>query len=117
MPNLVGLGFSTARARLKDMNLPLYAIVPQPAQSPATINADGTTTPAHAPAMPTTPAGPIASQSPTAGARVTAADNPHVTMTRGYYAAPAPSTADTSTSPAPTPPVPIVRTPPTAKPQ
>lgn len=88
MPNLVGLTFSTARARLKEMNLPLYAIVPQPVVA---ASADGTAAPA--PVMPATPAGPIASQSPVAGSRVTAADNPHVTMTKGYYAAPAAAAA------------------------
>ncbi len=115
MPNLVGLSFTTARARMKDLNLSLYAIVPQSAQpaAPATTpNADGTTTPA-APPAPTTPSGPIAAQSPIAGTRVTAADNPHVTMTRGYSApAPAPSQpAAVLAQPAPGA-APIVRVPP-----
>lgn len=91
MPNLVGLTFSTARARMKEMNLPLYAIVPQPAVS---ASEEGTV----APSAPLTPAGPIATQAPVAGSRVTVADNPHVTMTRGYYAAPA---ATPAVSPAP----------------
>lgn len=85
MPNLVGVTFSTARARMKEMNLPLYAIVPQPAV--AAVNEDSV----GVPAAPLVPSGPIASQVPVAGSRVTATDNPHVLMTRGYAAAPVPS--------------------------
>ncbi|WP_419804526.1 PASTA domain-containing protein [Terriglobus sp.] len=118
MPNLVGLSFSTARARMKEMNLPLWAIVPQsapPVTSDGAIVGD-----AAAPPAPTVIAGPIASQVPIAGARVTATDNPHVTMTRGY-SAPAPAAPATTTPPAPTtlppatvaqPAAPIVRVPP-----
>jgi beta-lactam-binding protein with PASTA domain len=118
MPNLVGLSYTTAKGRMKEMNLPLYAIVPQAAApvAAATVNADGTTTEA-VPAAPAAPSGPIASQSPQAGARVTAADNPHVTMARAAYVAPALTTAPAASTPAATPPAaaPIVRVPP-AKP-
>ncbi len=114
MPNLVGLSFPTARARMKELNLGLYAIVPQ-AAAPAQ--------PADGVPAPLTPTGPVVSQSPAAGARVTAGDNPHVTMPRGTYAAPiaAPTTAQPGTTPsiaapAPAPTVksaaPIVRIPP-----
>lgn len=120
MPNLVGLSFSTARARMKEMNLPLWAIVPQSAPAPSPDSGVVGDTPA-APPAPTVIAGPIASQVPIAGARVTAGDNPHVTMTRGY-SAPAPATpspaAPTATPTAPAakpttqPAAPIVRAPP-----
>ena len=116
MPNLVGLSFSTARARMKEMNLSLWAIVPQsaaPSPSPdAGVVGDA---PAAAPA-PTVIAGPIASQVPVAGARVTAADNPHVTMTRGY-SAPSPAAASPATpiSPATQSAAPIVRATPPAR--
>ena len=97
MPNLVGLSFSVARARMKEMNLPLWAIVPQSAAPVASASADGAVVgdaPAAAPA-PVVIAGPIASQVPVAGARVSAGDNPHVTMTKGY-SAPAPVAAPVS---------------------
>lgn len=113
MPNLVGLTFSTARARMKEMNLSLWAIVPQiaaPTPSPDS-GVVGDMPPPAAPVI----AGPIASQVPVAGARVTAGDNPHVTMTKGY-AAPAPAAVTpappASGTPATTPsPAPIVRQP------
>ncbi len=113
MPSLVGLSFATARARMKEMNLPLWAIVPQSAPAPA---ADGASTD-DAPPAPVVIAGPVAAQVPVAGARVTAADNPHVTMTRGY-SAPAPAApvsapaAGTPATPVTQPAAPIVRVPP-----
>ncbi len=113
MPNLVGLSYSAAKARMKDINLPLYAIVPQAAApAAAPVNPDGTT--GEAPPVPTAIGGPIASQSPQAGARVTAADNPHVVMAHAVYAAPAVTTTPAVGPPASTPPAaaPIVRMPP-----
>ena len=108
MPNLVGLSFSTARARMKEMNLSLWAIVPQSAPAASADGADA----GDAPPAPTVIAGPIASQVPVAGARVTAGDNPHVTMTRGY-SAPAPAAADSPPgTPGAPPAAPIVRIPP-----
>ena len=114
MPNLVGLSFSTARARMKEMNLSLWAIVPQSAPAPSDSGEDADTPPA-----PTVIAGPIASQVPVAGARVTAGDNPHVTMTRGYSApavtapaTPAEPGAGTPSAPVTQPAAPIVRLPP-----
>ncbi len=93
MPNLVGLNYTTAKARMKEMSLPLYAITPQAAAPvEAAVAADGTV-PAEAPPVPAAPSGPIAAQSPAPGARVTAADNPHVTMAHAAYTAPAPATA------------------------
>jgi len=125
MPNLVGLTYSTAKARMKEMNLYVYAIIPQMV---AAVNEDGEP-------IPLVPAGPIASQVPVAGARVTAADNPHVVMTRGYAAAPAvsaipagtrASTGGTSQTagpatpppvkPAGGPPAPVIRQAPAVKP-
>lgn len=117
MPNLVGLSFPAARARMKELNLGLYAIVPQAVAPAAVPNPDGTPGPAPEPAAPVVPSGPVVSQSPLAGARVTAGDNPHVTMTRSY-AAPVTSTTvsvPTTNSPAVVP-APIVRLPPPTKP-
>ncbi len=121
MPNLVGLSFPAARARMKELNLGLYAIVPQSAQPITTVtNADGTVTNVTAPAAPATPSGPVVTQSPQAGARVTAGDNPHVTMTRSY-AAPA-ATTPSASGPLPAAPgtantpAPIVRMPPPVRP-
>ncbi len=85
MPNLVGLTYSAARARMKELNLSLWAIVPQAAAPVPLPGADPATSPA-APPPPLVPAGPVASQVPVAGSRVTSGDNPHVTMTRGYSA-------------------------------
>ena len=109
-PNRVGLTFSTARARMKEMNLSLWAIVPQSA--PAAASPDGTVVGDVAPPAAPVIAGPIALQVPVAGARVTAADNPHVTMTKGY-SAPAPAAPESAPGPAAvSAPAPIVRVPP-----
>ena len=113
MPNLVGLSFSAARARMKELNLGLWAIVPQAVVPAATANPDGTPT---TPAAPATPTGPVVTQSPIAGARVTAADNPHVTMPRTTYAPPTAPTDGTSPA-SPNPPAPIIRQPPPAAPR
>ncbi len=83
MPNLVGLSFSAANARMKEMDLHVWAIVPQPA---AATDADGV--PAPAPLL--VPAGVVVTQTPAAGMRVSAGDNPHVKMSAG---APASSSA------------------------
>ena len=111
MPNLVGLTYSAAKARMKELNLSLWAIVPQSA--PQQASEDG------APSPPLVIGGPIASQVPIAGARVTSGDNPHVTMARGYAApavsaAPFPAAGTSSPAAAPVPggasaPVPVVR--------
>ena len=125
MPNLVGLSYTTAKARMKEMGLPLYAITPQAAAPIASIDpaatANGPSTPEAAP-LPAAPSGPIASQSPAVGTRVTAADNPHVTMAHAAYTAPAPATASPATpalsQPAPLrPAAPIVRVPPPSTPR
>ena len=98
MPNLVGISFSAARARMKELGLSLFAIVPQSAPVP---NDDGT------PGTPAGPSGPVVSQVPAAGSRVSAGDNPHVTMAR-VYVAPA-AVAPSAEAPAPAmPPAPGV---------
>ncbi len=113
MPNLVGMTFSSARAKMKEMNLPLYAIVPQAAAPTATDDAGN-----PVPQAPLVPAGPIASQVPVAGGRVTAGLNPHVTMTRGYAATPAAPVAVPAGAIAPTttPAAPVLRQTPSAAP-
>ena len=107
MPSLIGMTFTAARNRMKELNLGLWAIVPQSAaQEP---NADGT------PPPPLVPSGPVASQVPVAGSRVSAGDNPHVTMTRGYSAPVATPAipAGTAAPGQPTSPgTPVVRVPP-----
>jgi beta-lactam-binding protein with PASTA domain len=78
MPNLVGLSYSAASARMRDMDLRVYAIVPQPAAPPVDPNAPaGTPPPAPAPMA---PAGVVLTQTPAAGARVTSADIAKVKM-------------------------------------
>ncbi len=95
MPNLVGLSYSAANARMKELDLHVWAIVPQPAAPAADPMA-----PAGAPAQPPVvlvPAGVVVTQTPVAGTRVAAADNPHVKMSAGApansVAAPAAPTA------------------------
>ncbi len=90
MPNLVGLSYSAANARMKEMDLHVWAIVPQPATP-----TDGSVPPGAvlAPAPVLVPAGVVVTQTPAAGMRVTAVDNPHVRMSAG---APATSSAAAS---------------------
>jgi len=97
MPNLVGLSYSAASARMRDMDLRVYAIVPQPAAPPVDPNAPaGTPAPALAPMA---PAGIVLTQTPAAGARVTTADIAKVKMSA---AAAIPTTAPTSNAAPPT---------------
>ncbi len=86
MPNLVGLSFSAANVRMRDIDLHVWAIVPQPAAGPTDGDASGA---APAPAPLLVPAGVVVSQVPAAGMRVSGSDNPHVKMSAG---APATST-------------------------
>ena len=89
MPNLVGLSYSAASARMRDMDLRVYAIVPQPAAPVVDPNAPAGT-PAPAP-TPMAPAGVVLTQTPTAGARVTSADIAKVKMSAAAaISAPAP---------------------------
>lgn len=87
MPNLVGLSYSAANARMKELELHVWAIVPQPA-APVT---DASTSDPAAAAPPVTlvPAGVVVTQTPAAGMRVAATDNPHVKMSAGAPATPA----------------------------
>ena len=80
MPNLLGLSFSAANARMREIDLHVWAIVPQPASS-----IDFSLPPGAVLAPPPVlvPAGVVVSQVPAAGARVTAADNSHVKMSAG----------------------------------
>ena len=78
MPNLVGMSYSAANAKMKEMDLHVWAIVPQAAADPAA--------PADAPiAAPVAmvPSGVVVTQVPMAGGHVTAGDNPHVRMSAG----------------------------------
>lgn len=105
MPNLVGLSYAAASARMRDMDLRLYAIVPQPAAAATTVDANGVVVPA-APAAPLAPAGVVVSQVPTAGGRVSNLDNAHVKMSAGAVATAKPADSDAA--------APIVRPPPAA---
>ena len=96
MPNLAGMSFSAANARMRDMDLHVWAIVPQPAAPAADPSAPAGTAP-PAPAL-LVPAGVVVSQVPAAGMRVSSADNPHVKMSAGAPASSAPAPA-TATSP------------------
>ena len=102
MPNLVGLSYSAASAKMREMEVRVYAIVPQPAP----VVTDPSIPPP--PPVPMAPAGYVLSQTPTAGARVTAADIAKVKMS----AAAAISDPTTLITPAPA----ANATPPTAKP-
>lgn len=88
MPNLVGLSYSAANARMKELDLHVWAVVPQPAAPPADPTAPPGTTPSPAPVV-LVPAGVVVTQTPVAGTRVSAADNPHVKMSAGAPASPA----------------------------
>jgi beta-lactam-binding protein with PASTA domain len=113
MPSLVGLSYTAAGARMREMDLHLYAIVPQAAAAPVD---PANPTAAPAPPVAMVPAGVVVTQTPAAGMRVSAADNPHVKMSAG---APANPTAAPAATPAAVPrPVvippaaPVVRQPP-----
>ncbi|WP_047496563.1 PASTA domain-containing protein, partial [Terriglobus sp. TAA 43] len=75
MPNLVGMSYSAASAKMREIELRVYAIVPIPAPPAST----DPSIPAPPP-VPMAPAGYVLSQTPTAGARVTAADIAKVKM-------------------------------------
>jgi beta-lactam-binding protein with PASTA domain len=114
MPNLVGLSFSMASTRMRDLDLHLYAIVPQVA------------TDSDIPTMPITasPAGYVVTQVPAAGMRVSVADNPHVKMSAVAAASAAPAATSVAApagssvpaAPAAKPAVPVAPAVPTAKP-
>ena len=97
MPNLVGLSYSAANARMRELDLHVWAIVPQPAAAAADAAAPAGTAPAAPVSL--VPAGVVVSQVPAAGMRVSSADNPHVKMS----AAAAASSLPTSLAPASTP--------------
>ena len=96
MPSLVGLSYSAANAKMKEMDLHVWAIVPQPAAPAADPSAAPGTVPTPAPTA-MVPAGGVVTQTPAAGGRVSAGDNPHVKMSAG---APASSAAPAASSPA-----------------
>jgi beta-lactam-binding protein with PASTA domain len=81
MPNLVGMSYSAASAKMRDMDLRIYAIVPQQASADPT---------APAPAA-MLPAGVVLSQTPAAGMRVSTAESPKVKMSAAASASPAPA--------------------------
>ncbi len=87
MPNLVGMSYSAANAKMKEMDLHVWAIVPQPAA--AAVDPLNPAAPAPAPVT-LVPAGVVVTQVPIAGGRVSAADNPHVKMSAGAPASTAP---------------------------
>ena len=87
MPNLAGMSFSAANGKMRELDMHVWAIVPQPAGS-----ADDASGAAPVPLI---PAGVVVSQVPAAGMRVSPADNPHVKMSAG---APASSSAPSASS-------------------
>ena len=116
MPNLVGLSYSAASARMREMDLRVYAIVPQvasiaPVQGVAAPGSSGPVAPV-APVVPLQPAGVVVSQVPAAGMRVTAADNPRVKMSAGAArpaGADAPASTPAGTAAQQSTPAPVVR--------
>ncbi|MGI4755249.1 MAG: PASTA domain-containing protein [Janthinobacterium lividum] len=94
MPSLVGLSYSAANAKMKEMDLHVWAIVPQPAAPAADPSAAPGSVPTPAPTA-MVPAGVVVTQTPAAGGRVSAGDNPHVKMSAG---APASSAAPAASS-------------------
>lgn len=106
MPNLVGLSYSAASARMREMELRVYAIVPQPAAPVVDPNAPAGT-PAAPPPAPVIPAGVVLSQTPAAGMRVSSADAPKVKMSASAAAPVTPAVG----VPAPAAAAPVVRVP------
>jgi len=91
MPNLVGLSYSAASAKMREMELRLVAQVPQPAAPVADPNA-APGTPAPAPVA-MSPAGVVVTQTPAAGMRVSTAETPRVKMSAGVVSSPGPVSA------------------------
>ena len=102
MPNLTGMSFSAANAKMREMELHVWAIVPQPAAPAPDPSAPGGT----APAPLLVPAGVVVSQVPAAGMRVSSADNPHVKMSAGAPASSSPSAAGSGPTTAAPPAIP-----------
>jgi beta-lactam-binding protein with PASTA domain len=67
MPNLVGMSYSAASAKMREMEMRLYALLPP-------------FTDAAGDAVPATPAGVVLTQSPAAGMRVASTEIPKVKM-------------------------------------
>ena len=87
MPNLIGMSYSAASAKMREMDLRVNAIIPQPTQAAVDPNAPAGTTPAPAPVA-TLPAGVVLSQTPAAGMRVSAAEAARVKMSAAAVATP-----------------------------
>lgn len=86
MPNLVGMSYSATAAKMREMELRVYGIVPVPVQA---VDPNNPTAPVPPP-PPMVPAGVVLSQTPAAGMRVTSAEVAKVKMSA---AAPADSVA------------------------
>jgi beta-lactam-binding protein with PASTA domain len=116
MPSLVGMSYSAASAKMREMDLRVYAIVPQPV--PVAVDPGAPAgTPSPAPVA-TIPAGVVLSQMPAAGMRVSSADTARVKMSAAALAAPPSTATPSSTTVAPAtgaavqrPPAPVVRQP------
>jgi beta-lactam-binding protein with PASTA domain len=114
MPSLVGMSYSAASAKMREMDLRVYAIVPQPVPLAVDPSAPAGTPP-PAPVA-TIPAGVVLSQTPAAGMRVSAADTARVKMSAAAVAAPTAPPSSTTVAPAtgvgvPRPPAPVIRRP------
>jgi beta-lactam-binding protein with PASTA domain len=99
MPNLAGMSYSAANAKMREMDLHVWAIVPQQAAPAADASAPAGTVAAAPVSL--VPAGVVVSQVPPAGMRVSSADNPHVKMSAGAPASSA--STGTTTTPVTTP--------------
>ncbi len=107
MPNLVGMSFGAASARMREMDIRLTASMPQIAPVADPSAPSGPPLPAP---VATVPTGVVITQTPAAGMRVSAADGARVRMSGAPAAAPASTPAAGSEAPA-TAPSPIVRQP------
>jgi beta-lactam-binding protein with PASTA domain len=82
MPSLIGLSYSAAAAKMREMDVRVYATLPQ---TPVAVDGKGD-------ALPVSPAGSVVSQTPAVGMRITPADIAKVRMS-GSSVASAPATA------------------------
>ena len=95
MPNLTGMSYPAAAAKMREMDVRVYGIVPQVAVDPGALPS------APAPAM--APAGVVLSQTPAAGMRVSTTDTAKLKMSAAAPAVPAaPTTTPAAVPPAAT---------------
>jgi beta-lactam-binding protein with PASTA domain len=113
MPNLVGMSYTAASAKMREIDLRIYAIIPQ--QIPVAIDPNAPAgTPPPAPVA-TLPAGVVLTQTPAAGMRVSSSDTPRVKMSAAAVATPTAATPPVGATTAAAPgaagpkPAPVIR--------